>query len=95
MHITGESYIMLTSSSNVCFLSSTLFISDDGVSGVEQAGGSQSGGSEGTRSSGSASCTHGGPVSLEGGETVARRAVLLGEEGERISSVSLRLIYFY
>ena len=45
-------------------------------------GGSQSGGSEGTRSSGSASCTHGGPVSLEDGEAVARHAVLLGEERE-------------
>ena len=86
---------MLTSSSKACLLSSTLFISDDGVSEVEQAGGSQSGGSEGTRLSGSESCTHGGPVSLEGGEAVARRAVLLGEEGERIRSVSLRVIYVY
>ena len=77
MHITGESYIMLTSSSNVCFLSSTLFISDDGVSGVEEAGGSQSGGSEGTRSSGSESCIYGAPVSFERGEGVERRAVLL------------------
>ena len=94
MNITGESYIMLTSSSKVCLLSSTLVISEDGVSEVEKAGGSQSGGSEGTRSSGSASCTHGAPLSLEGGEAVARCAVLLGEEGERISSVSLRFIYF-
>ena len=86
---------MLTSSSKVCLLSSTLFISDDGVSEVEKAGGSQSGGSEGTRSSGSASCTHGGPVSLEGGEAVARRAVLLGDEGERISSVILHFISVY
>ena len=58
-------------------------------------GGSQSGGSEGTRSSGSESCTHGGAVSLEGGEDVARRAVFLGEEGERISSISLCFIYVY
>ena len=86
---------MLTFSSKVCLLSSTLFISDDGVSGVEQAGGSQSGGSEGTRSSGSASCTHGGPVSLEGGEAVARRAVFLGDEGERIRSDILHFISVY
>jgi hypothetical protein len=86
---------MVISSSKVCLLSSTLFISDDGFSEVEQAGGSQSGGSEGTRSSGSASCTHGGPVSLEGGKAVARRAVLLGDEGERISSVTLRFISLY
>ena len=72
---------MLTSSSKVCLLSSTLFISDDGVSEVEQAGGSQSGGSERTRSSGSASWTHGGLAVLEGGEAVARRAVFFGEEG--------------
>ena len=45
------------------------------------------------RSSGSESCTHVGPVSLEGVEAVARRAVLLGEEGERIISVSPSFIY--
>ena len=95
MNITGESYIMLTSSSKVCLLSSTLAISEDGVSEVEKAGGSQSGGSEGTRSSGSASCTHGAPVSLEEGEVILWRAVLLGEEGERISSVTLHFISVY
>ena len=92
MNITGESYIMLTSSSKVCLLSSKLVISEDGVSEVEKAGGSQSGGSEGTRSLGSASCTHGAPVSLEEGEVILWRAVLLGEEGERISSVTLHFI---
>ena len=86
---------MLTSSSKVFLLSSTLFISDDGISEVEKAGGSQSGVSKGTRSTGSESCTHGGPVSLEGGEVFARRAVLLGEEGERISSVTLHFISVY
>ena len=95
MNITGDTYIMLTSSSKVFLLSSTLVISDDGISEVEKLGGSQSGGSEGTRSSGSASCTHGGPVSLEGGEAVARRAVLLGDGGERFISVSPLVIYVY
>ena len=79
MNITGDAYIMLTSSSKVCLLSSTQFISDDGIFEVEKVGGCQSGGSEGKRSS--------------GGEAVARFAVLLGEEGERISSVSPRFIY--
>ena len=82
--------IMLTSSSKVFLLSSTLLFSDDEVSEIEKAGGSQSGGSEGTRSSGNASCNHGEPVLLEGGEAVAQSAVLLGDEGERISSVTLK-----